>query len=188
MDPMSGYLAKAAIDAILASAEERRPGRRIGQAPRAQRRRRRRDAIAQSWQRRAARGYDVGSLALAAPAPRRPPTVVLTQVLDEAAHHIAERGTGSERGLLEAMSLVAAPSAPGVAAALVDVEGSEASRLRAFGLVHGHLLDVLGPREHAWLLDLLDAADADEADDADDADDVDDTDDTDDTGRAGQVA
>ena len=87
---------------------------------------------------------------------REPPSVELAQVLEEAAHHVAEQGTSSERRLLEAMSEVVAQSAPGAAAALVDRDGTEVSRLRAFGLVHTHLLEVLGPREHAWLLDLLD--------------------------------
>ena len=81
-------------------------------------------------------------------------------MLDEAAHRVAELGTGSERRLLEAMAEVAAASAPGAAAALVDPEGSEASRLRAFGVVHTHVLEVLGRREHAWLLDLLDGRDS----------------------------
>jgi len=57
---------------------------------------------------------------------------------------------------MEAMADVAAPTAPGAAAALVDWDGSEASRLRAFGLVHSHLVDALGPRDQARLLDLLD--------------------------------
>jgi len=57
------------------------------------------------------------------------------------------------------MADVAAPTAPGAAAALVDWDGSEASRLRAFGLLHSHLVDALGPRDHARLLDLLDGRD-----------------------------
>ena len=89
-------------------------------------------------------------------APHVRPSVELAQVLDEAAHRVAEQGTDSERRLLEAMADVAAQSAPGAAAALVDRDGTEVSRLRAFGLVHTHLLEALGPREHAWLLDLLD--------------------------------
>ena len=93
---------------------------------------------------------------MSAPVPVRPPSVELAQVLDQAAHRVAEKGTSAEPRLLEAMSEVAAQSAPGVAAALIDPGGTEISRLRAFGLVHTHLLEVLGPREHAWLLDLLD--------------------------------
>ena len=89
-------------------------------------------------------------------APERQPTDTAARLLEEAAHRIADRGTSSERRLLEAMSAVAGPSAPAAAAALVDWDGTEISRLRAFGLVHAHVLNVLGPREHAWLLDLLD--------------------------------
>ena len=33
--------------------------------------------------------------------------------------------------------------------------GREVSRLRAFAAVHTHVTQELGPREHAWLLDLL---------------------------------
>ena len=60
------------------------------------------------------------------------------------------------------MAEVAAPSAPGAAAALVDRDGTETSRLRAFGLLHSHVLEALGPRDHARLLDLLDGKDAGE--------------------------
>ena len=120
MDPMSEYLARMTIDARLASAQERRPGRHTEDARRA----------------------ELGAL------------------LEEAAHRVAEQGTASERRLLEVMSEVAAPSAPGAAAALADPDGSETSRLRAFGLVHGHLLNALGPRAHARLLDLLDGPDS----------------------------
>lgn len=87
--------------------------------------------------------------------PFRSGTVELAQVLDQAAHRIAEKGTSAEHRLFEAMAEVAAQSAPGVAAALTDPDGTEISRLRAFGLAHTHLLESLGPREHAWLLDLL---------------------------------
>ena len=157
MDPMSEYLARATIDARLVLAQERRQGRQIGDERRAERRRQRGFAIARWWQGRLSRGSNVGArgLAAAASTPVRPPTVELAQVLEEAAHHVAEQGTSSERRLLEAMSEVAAQSAPGAAAALVDRDGTEASRLRAFGLVHSHVLDALGPSEHAWLLDLL---------------------------------
>src|SRR4051794_11281110 len=90
-------------------------------------------------------------------------SVELAQVLDRAAHRLAEKGTFADRHLLEAMSRVAAPSAPGAAAALVDPHGTEIARLRAFGLVHAHLLGALGPLEHARLLDLLDGAAAERA-------------------------
>jgi hypothetical protein len=158
MDPMSEYLARAVIEARLVSAQGLRQGRRIEDERRAGGRRERRATIAGWWHSRASRAPGVGSrgLAAAAATPVRLPSVELAQVLDEAAYHVAEQGTSSERRLLEAMSEVVAQSLPGAAAALVDREGTEVSRLRAFGLVHTHLLEVLGPREHAWILDLLD--------------------------------
>ena len=160
MDPLSEYLARATIEARLAAAYERRPGRQIEIERRAQRRRDRRLAIARWWQRRASRRQDIPArrLAAASATPVPSPSIQLAHLLEAAAHRVAEQGTSSERRLLEAMAEVAAPSAPGAAAALVDVDGTETSRLRAFGVVHSHLLDALGPREHAWLLDLLDGA------------------------------
>jgi hypothetical protein len=157
MDPMSEYLARATINQRLASARELQRGLPLEEERRAERRRRRRQLFARWWRSWVENGQQVGArrLAAAAPSPARPPSVELAQLLEEAAHHIAERGTGSERRLLEAMSEVAAPSAPGAAAALVDRDGAEAARLRAFGQVHGHLMEALGPREHARLLDLL---------------------------------
>ncbi len=156
MDPMSEYLARAVIEARIAAAEGGRQGRRLEEERRAERRRRLRLAVTRWWQGRAARGFDLGSLALAVAAPERLPSAELGHVLDETAHRIAERGTDAERRVLEAMADVAAPSAPGAAAALVDRDGTETARLRAFGILHSHLLEVLGPREHARLLDLLD--------------------------------
>src|SRR5262245_63141928 len=79
----------------------------------------------------------------------------LAHLLEAAARRIAHEGTSAARGLLEAMSKVAEQTAPGTAAALLDRDGTEISRLRAFGLLHSHILNALGPREHAWLLDLL---------------------------------
>jgi hypothetical protein len=160
MDAMSEDLARATIEARIADAQARRQGGQLEQERRAERRRRLRLAVTRWWQRRAARGYDLGSLALAAAAPDRPSSVQLGHVLDEAAHRIAEWGTGSELRVLEAIADVAAPTAPAAAAALVDRDGSEASRLRAFGLLHTHVLEALGPRDHARLLDLLAGKDA----------------------------
>ena len=156
MDPLSEHLARTMIEARNAAAEQRRPGRRIEQERRNRRRQARRELIARWWRRRAVLGFDVGTLALALAAPRMVPAAELARRLDEAAHRIAEHGTSGERPLLEAMAQVAAESAPGAAAALVDRDGTEVSRQRAFGVVHAHLVTSLGPREHAWLLGLLD--------------------------------
>jgi hypothetical protein len=160
MDLMNALLAQAMIDARLAQASQQRLGRQIEDDRRAARRTRRRRAMARWWRRRVSRGPDAGSrkLGVAAATPVRAPSVELAQVLEEAAHRLAAQGTSSESRLLEAMSEVAGQSAPGAAAALVDRDGTEASRLRAFGFVHTHLLEALGPDEHAWLLDLLDGA------------------------------
>jgi hypothetical protein len=76
-------------------------------------------------------------------------------LLDAAAHRMDEHGTAEERRLLEAVAEVSAATSPGAAAALVDWSGTEVARQRAFGLLHGHVLRVLGGREHAWLLDLM---------------------------------
>ena len=114
-------------------------------------------AVARALGSRSSR-LSAGDPGLAVPAsePFRPRSVELAQVLDRAAHRVAEEGTSAERCLLEAMAEVAAQSAPGVAAALTDPAGTETSRLRAFGLAHAHFLEALGLRERAWLLDLLD--------------------------------
>ena len=162
MDALSEHLARATIEARIAAAEAGRQGRQLEQERRAERRRRLRLAVTRWWQRRAARGYDLGSLALAVAAPQRSASAQLAYVLDDAAHRIAERGTGAERRVLEAMAEVAAPTAPGAAAALVDTYGSETSRLRAFGLLHSLVLEGLGPQDHARLLDLLDGTDVDD--------------------------
>ena len=152
MDPMRQLPAGATTHARTA------PRREVGHERLAERPRERRSAVAGGLDSRSSQLPDAGVRRLARPAaePLRSRSVELAQVLDEAAHRVAENGTSAERRLFDAMSEVAAQSAPGVAAALTDPDGSEISRLRAFGLVHTHLLEVLGPREHAWLLDLLD--------------------------------
>jgi hypothetical protein len=161
MDPLSEYLARATIEARLASARERRHGRELEKERRARRPRRRPLTFLRGWW--PSRAALVRQVATRRPTPPPPPptpppspSLQLAHALEEAAHRIAEQGTSTERRLLEAMSEVVAVSAPGVAAALVDQGGSEVSRLRAFGLAHTHLVVALGPAEHAWLLDLLD--------------------------------
>jgi hypothetical protein len=68
----------------------------------------------------------------------------LHEILDGTAHRIASRGTHSEALVLEALAAAARNLCPGAAAALVDWEGPEIARLRAFGIVHGALLGDLG--------------------------------------------
>jgi hypothetical protein len=87
------------------------------------------------------------------------PAAEVAALLARAADRLTEQGTAAERPLLEAMAHVSAGTAPGAAAALVDWSGTETSRLRAFGLLHGHVLEALGRSEHVRFLDLLDGVD-----------------------------
>ncbi len=77
----------------------------------------------------------------------------LESILGGIAERIAVYGTVTESRVLRAMSDVSGDACPGAAAALVDWTGSEIARLRAFGIVHGVVLHVLGPCDHARLLD-----------------------------------
>jgi hypothetical protein len=47
----------------------------------------------------------------------------------------------------------------------VDRDGSEPARLRAFGILHGVVLSLLGPEDRAWLLDRLRGGSAHDQDD-----------------------
>ena len=92
----------------------------------------------------------------AAPAPRpEDVTRALGVLLNGIAEQIAEEGTVTERAALHALHDAARWSAPGAAAALVDWDGPETVRLRAFGVLHGVVLGVLGQEDRAWLLDRL---------------------------------
>jgi hypothetical protein len=68
------------------------------------------------------------------------PGVDLHEVLDCTAHRIADHGTRSESGILEALAALAGTLCPSAAEALVDWEGPEIVRLRAFGVVHRALV------------------------------------------------
>ena len=120
---------------------------------RERRRRERRAAVAGRADSRFSQLPDPVGQPSAVPFPSR--SVELARVLDRAAHHVAEKGTSAEPRLLVAMAHLAAGAAPGLAAALSDPGGTEISRLRAFGLLHAHLLEALGPDEQAWLVALL---------------------------------
>lgn len=72
----------------------------------------------------------------------------LEQILESTAHRIAAHGTQSEATMLETLACTGRTLCPGAAEALVDWNGSEITRLRAFGIVHGALLrqvDSAGP-------------------------------------------
>lgn len=64
----------------------------------------------------------------------------LDEILNRTADRIVADGTQSEWRILQAMASAARNLNPGAAAALVDWNGSEVARLRAFGIIHGVLL------------------------------------------------
>jgi hypothetical protein len=70
----------------------------------------------------------------------------LADLLATTAQRIADHGTRSESPTLTRLAAAARPLSPGAADALVDWEGSEVARLRAFGVVHGVLVRELGTR------------------------------------------
>ena len=86
---------------------------------------------------------------------RTPPAaaVALDAMLALVAERIVEHGTATEARLLQHLSDAVSHAAPGAAAALVDWEGAEVARLRAFGVVHGVVLAGLAPRAQSSLLD-----------------------------------
>jgi len=88
----------------------------------------------------------------------------LSDLLDGIAERIAEHGTDTERPALHAVHDAVRWCSPGSAAALVDWDGSETMRLRAFGMLHGVALNVLGPEDRSWLLGRLRGDYADELD------------------------
>lgn len=78
----------------------------------------------------------------------------LDELLDHVAHAVAEAGTATELAFLERLSAAAAEVSPGAAAALVDWDGAEVARLRAYGVLHARV-SALGPAPQAALLDEL---------------------------------
>jgi hypothetical protein len=91
-------------------------------------------------------------------------TTELARLLDQVADRIAECGTGSERSALHALADVTRWLAPGASAALVDWDGPETSRLRAYGVLHGVALRALDRDDHAWLVGRIEGTSAVELD------------------------
>jgi hypothetical protein len=77
------------------------------------------------------------------------------EILDRTAHRIVAEGTPSRSRTLQAMSAATVEVCPGAAAALVDWDGSEIARLRAFGIVHGVVLRHLSTDTQQHLLKQL---------------------------------
>ncbi len=79
----------------------------------------------------------------------------LHHLLGRVGEQIASEGPLGCRPVLEAMSAAIRDVSPGVAAALVDWDGSEVARQRAFGLAHGLVVEALGPGAQRALLDTI---------------------------------
>ncbi len=82
-------------------------------------------------------------------------SATLTRLLEQVAQRVVERGTESERQALHAVADVTRWLAPGAASALVDWDGPEVVRLRAYGVLHGVVLRALDRADHSWLVDQL---------------------------------
>jgi hypothetical protein len=81
--------------------------------------------------------------------------VGLEELLARAVDRVIDNGTPAEYRTLSAIASATQDMCPGAAAALVDWNGSEAARLRAFGIVHGAILARLSPRARSYLLETL---------------------------------
>lgn len=79
----------------------------------------------------------------------------LNEVLNHTADRIVADGTQVEALRLHTIAAAARDLNPGAASALVDWNGPEIARLRAFGIVHGVLLRELPPAAQAQLLTQL---------------------------------
>lgn len=82
----------------------------------------------------------------------RSSTMELMEILSRTADRIVVDGTRAEAHTLHTMEAAARDLCPGAAAALVDWNGSEIARLRAFGIVHGVLLRDLSPDAQELIL------------------------------------
>ena len=145
-------------------ARHRRLVKEARRARRVKRRERRADAGRRWLRPRAPVGAPAPLTAVPAPRPEDVDAALAT-LLAGVAQRIAECGTATERRALRAVHDATRWSAPGAAAALVDQDGSETARLRAFGVLHGVVLGVLGPEDRAWLLDRLRGRGSHELDD-----------------------
>ena len=161
MNSMSRDLAREVGRDRAAGVRHRGLANELKEARRAARRARR-EAAGRWWRRRVVPVVDQPALT-AAPAPRAEDVAgELATVLAVVAERISEYGTATERVALHAVHDATRWSAPGAAAALVDWDGSETARLRAYGILHGVALRSLGPEDRVWLLDRLQGGSAQE--------------------------
>lgn len=152
MSSMHEVMARALVEARLASARQQQLARQVGN-DRGEARRVERRAVPSRWGRwlRRRRVGDTESTVTTSGLGR----IGLEGILNRTAERIVESGTWTETETLCAMSAAAGHVSAGAAGALVDWEGSEPARLRAFGIVHGVILRDLGARDRSRLLTQL---------------------------------
>lgn len=153
MNSMHTDVAVALVDARLASARQRQLASQAKNGRR-QARRAERTVVPGGWRRRWLSRWPIGATSPTAQA-AEPRWRRLDSILDRTAERIVESGTRTEATTLCAMSAATRRLCPGAAEALVDWDGSEPARQRAFGIVHGVVLRDLGTRGRSRLLDQL---------------------------------
>ena len=143
MHQLDPDLARTTILARLTTAKDARLARQARLAAREARRDRRQTAL-----RHPSADADLR------PAPSVPPVDDLERILAGLTERVAEDGTLAEVRALHAVAAAARDQSPGAAQALLDWEGAEVARLRAFGIVAGTVLR-LNPGDRQQLVDNL---------------------------------
>jgi hypothetical protein len=160
MNPQSEDLARTVTEARLAAARHRHLAR-LAKDTRHETRPVGRPLVRVGWWRRWSGRRLVLRTPSAAAAPGHGPAGI-EGILDRTAQRVVADGTCAEAPVLRAMSVAARRVSPGAAAALVDWDGPEPARLRAFGIVHGIVLHSLDAPARQALLDQLRRAARDE--------------------------
>lgn len=142
MHQLDPDLARATILARLTTAKDARLARQVRLAAREARRDRRRAAHTLPA------GTDLR------PAPSVSPVDDLELILAGLAERVVEHGTRAEMRALHAVAAAARDQSPGAAQALLDWQGAEVARLRAFGILAGAVLR-LNPGDRQQLADDL---------------------------------
>jgi hypothetical protein len=145
MSSLHADLARASIAARHSEASDRRLATEVGAS-------RRRDL----WRPLRRRRDPVVIAARPIPLVRRTtpePGAVLDDLLATVAQRIVEHGTASEARVLACLAAAVRGTNPGASAALVDRDGSEVARQRAFGVAQGVVVEHLDQRARAALMD-----------------------------------
>jgi hypothetical protein len=154
MNPQSEDLARAVTNARLAAGRQQQLAR-LAKETRRDTRPVGRPLVRVRWWRRWSGRRVVARTPSTAAAPEHA-AAGIEGILDLTAQRVVANGTRSEAPVLCAMSLAARRVSPGAAAALVDWDGPEPVRLRAFGIVHGAVLRGLdAPARQALLGQLM---------------------------------